>query len=121
MILISLMVCGLASIPNGPIKVTGSDSGKTVEMNIGGYLDLVLEGNPTTGYTWDAASKMSPVLKQAKEPEFKPKSKLIGSGGEFIFHYKAVKSGKTELKFAYHRPWEKQAPARTFDLKVTVK
>ncbi len=119
--MVFLMLCGLACSPKKQIEITASDSGKNIELKSGGCFNIVLEGNPTTGYTWDAAVDTSQVLKQIKDPEYRSKSKLIGSGGKFTFHYKAVRSGKTELKFAYRRRWEKLAPARTFDLKITVK
>ena len=115
------MLCGFAFIPNGPLRITKSDHGKTIEIKRGRSIDIVLEGNPTTGYMWGAVSKKSPVLQQLKEREYRSRSKLIGSGGEFTFHYKAVKTGKAELKFAYQRSWEKRAPAGTLDVKITVK
>jgi inhibitor of cysteine peptidase len=91
-------------------------------MKIGGCLNIVLVGNPTTGYIWEEASRMSPVLKQYKRMEFVPQSKLIGAGGKSTFYYKAAARGSTQLKLVYHRPWEKKVPPlRIFAVKVTVK
>ena len=121
LLLISLMLCGFCPTCKNPIKLTKADSGKTVEMKIGNCLNIVLEGNPTTGYIWEEASRMSPVLKQYKRMEFVPQSKLIGAGGKYTFYYKAIARGSRELKLVYHRPWEKKAlPIRIYQLNITV-
>jgi len=122
LLLISIMLCGFGPLCKDPIKLTEADSGKTVNMKIGGCLNIVLEGNPTTGYIWKESSRTAPVLKQYKRMEFVPQSKLIGAGGKCTFYYKAAARGGTELKLVYHRPWEKNVkPLRVFNVKVTVK
>ena len=122
LLLISIMLCGFGPLCKDPIKLTEADSGKTVNMKIGGCLNIVLEGNPTTGYIWKESSRTAPVLKQYKRMEFVPQSKLIGAGGKCTFYYKAAARGGTELKLVYHRPWEKSVkPLRVFNVKVTVK
>ena len=121
LLLASLILCGAGQAFAEPIKLIGSDSGRTINMKIGDCLNIILDGNPTTGYIWEEASQLPPVLKQYKRMEFVPRSKLIGSGGRSTFYYKAAARGSKELKLVYRRPWEKQAPARTFKLKVSVK
>ena len=121
LLLASLMLCGFGTVLKDQVDLTETDSGKTIEMKVGSCLNVVLEGNPTTGYTWEITSKDSPVLKKVKAPEFKPQSKLIGSGGKFTFQFKAARSGKAALKLVYHRSWEKKVPSeRTFQLNITV-
>ena len=122
LLLASLILCGAGPVFVEPIQLIGSDSGKTINMKIGGCLNIVLEGNPTTGYIWEESSRTAPVLKQYKRMEFVPQSKLIGAGGKCTFYYKAAARGSTELKLVYHRPWEKSVkPLRVFSVKVTVK
>jgi len=121
LLLISLILCGFSAAPKRPAQFTEADSGKTIEIKTGGSFDISLEGNPSTGYIWIVASKRSPVIKQVGDPKFKPKSKLIGSGGISTFYFKAAGAGKTALRLVYHRPWEKiKEPARTFQLNITV-
>ena len=122
LLLISIMLCGFGPLCKDPLKLTEADSGETIDMKIGGCLNIVLVGNPTTGYIWEESSRMSLVLKQYKRMEFVPQSKLIGAGGKCTFYYKAAARGGTELKLVYHRPWEKSVkPLRVFNVKVTVK
>jgi len=121
LLLVSLILCGFSAAPKGPAQFTEADSGRTIEIKIGGSFDISLEGNPSTGYIWAVASKRSPVINQIGDLSFKPKSKLIGSGGISTFHFKAGGKGKTALRLVYHRPWEKKKdPARIFQLNITV-
>jgi len=127
LLLISLILCGFSAPPKGPAlfkgpsQFTEADSGKTVEIKTGGSFNISLEGNPSTGYIWSVASKRTPVINQIGDPEFKPKTKLIGSGGMTTFHFKGAGAGKTALRLFYHRPWEKEKePAKTFQLNITV-
>jgi inhibitor of cysteine peptidase len=122
LLLASLILCGAGPLFAEPIQLIGSDSGKTINMKIGGCLNIVLEGNPTTGYIWEESSRTAPVLKQYKRMEFVPLSKLIGAGGKCTFYYKAAARGSTELKLVYHRPWEKSVkPLMVFSVKAIVK
>jgi inhibitor of cysteine peptidase len=120
LLLVFLMLCGFGPLYKGIVNLNEADSGRTIELKCGSFLDIVLEGNPTTGYIWSVTSKNSPVLPQIKGSEFKPQSKLIGSGGKFTFHFKAAKHGKTTLTLVYRRPWEKKPPVKTFRLNITV-
>jgi len=122
LLLVSLMLCGVCPAFGQTMQLVGSDSGRTINMKIGDCLNIILDGNPTTGYIWEESSRTTPVLTQYKRMEFVPQSKLIGAGGKCTFYYKAVARGGTELKLVYHRPWEKKVPPlRVFDIKVTVK
>jgi len=89
---------------------------------VGDTLEIVLKGNPTTGYMWEVASVDTTVLSQVCEPEFRPKSDARGSGGKIIMRFKAVSVGHTLLKLIYHRPFEKnKPPIRVFSVTVIVK
>jgi inhibitor of cysteine peptidase len=115
---ISLLLCGFSWTT---LKLTEKDSGRTIKAKAGTCISICLEGNPTTGFTWESIYKVSPVLKRMKEPEFRSNSKLIGSGGKFTFQYKAARHGRTTLMLVYRRSWEKNIPpAKTFKLDIAV-
>ncbi|MEQ1558122.1 MAG: protease inhibitor I42 family protein [Methyloglobulus sp.] len=48
------------------MKLTENDSGKTIELKVGDDLEVVLAGNPTTGYVWEVSSLDSTILKLIK-------------------------------------------------------
>jgi inhibitor of cysteine peptidase len=121
LLVIAVMVGGSCPASKGAVTYTNADSGKTIQLKRGSCISIVLEGNPTTGYTWELGSKLPPIIKQIKKPEYRSNSKMIGAGGRYTFQFKAIKPGKGIIKLVYHRSWEKNIPpARTFVLNITV-
>jgi predicted secreted protein len=103
------------------MKLTESDSGKTVELHVGDDLEIVLPGNPTTGYVWEASSLDSAVLRLDKS-DFIAGDKAIGSGGMEVFKLNAIGEGRGELRLIYHRPFEKnKPPLNTFEINLIIK
>jgi inhibitor of cysteine peptidase len=118
-LLIFMLLAGCGQ--RGPILVTEQDSGSTIELRSGDVLELVLDGNPTTGFTWQMDPVDTRVLLQIGS-EFKPDTNLTGSGGKFTWHFKAVNSGQTLLRLVYHRPFEQGVPpARIFETTIVVR
>ncbi len=102
--------------------ITEQEAGKTIEVSKGETITILLEGNPTTGYTWELASGDLSILKQVGEPAFTPDSQAAGSGGKVSLKFEAVATGKGVLQLVYHRPFEKdEPPVRTFEATVVVK
>jgi inhibitor of cysteine peptidase len=109
------------SIPEPTVRLSEEDAGSTVQLRVGDTMEVVLDGNPTTGFLWETAAVDASVLNQLGEPGFEPYTSLMGSGGKFTFRFEAVASGQTLLKLVYHRPWEKDVPPeKTFEVTVTV-
>lgn len=48
----------------GPIHLTMKDAGTTVNLKPGDNLVIELEGNPSTGYTWQPASPDLKIIQQ---------------------------------------------------------
>lgn len=68
---------------------------------------IELRGNPTTGYAWQA--DVDGRYLELTEKEFQLESAAIGAGGREVFHFRAREAGRTEIVFAYRRPWESSA------------
>ena len=121
-LLIPLLSIECSSSAGVQVKLSGEDNASTIDIVVGDTLEIVLKGNPTTGYMWEVASVDTTVLSQVCEPEFRPKSDARGSGGKIIMRFKAVSVGHTLLKLIYHRPFEKnKPPIRVFFVTVIVK
>ncbi len=101
--------------------LTKADDGRLVRLRPGEEVSVTLQGNPTTGFTWEVAASDSAILAAQGEPEYIPRSNLMGAPGTFIFRFKAVQKGAATLRLVYRRPWEKEAPADTFGVRVVVK
>jgi inhibitor of cysteine peptidase len=98
------------------------DTGRTVELKRGDQLILELEGNPTTGFQWEAQDMDAGFLKQKGNAEFKSDQQgAMGGGGLFVLTFAATKAGSTPLRLIYHQPWDKETPpAKTFEVIVSV-
>ena len=107
----------------GPaLAVDETENGGTMTVRTGDIIQVVLKGNPTTGYSWTAAlaDGDTAILEQLGDPSYVPDSNLIGAGGTFTFRFKALKAGQAVLKLVYTRPWESVPALQTFSMTVKV-
>ncbi|MEA3441777.1 MAG: protease inhibitor I42 family protein [Chloroflexota bacterium] len=116
LLLAALTACGAAN----EVNLDADDDGGQVELKSDQTMVISLEGNPTTGYTWEVAQVDEAVLKQVGEAEFEPDSDAVGSGGVQVLRFEAVNSGQTSLDLVYHRSWEDEEPVETFSVQVVV-
>ncbi len=109
--------------PGNPHMTLGeNDNGRTVTVAPGTVITVMLDGNPTTGYSWEASISNPAVLKQTNAAEFKPSSGAIGAGGTFTFQFQAQSAGKTDLTLVYRRSWETGvAPLQTYHVTIEVR
>jgi inhibitor of cysteine peptidase len=123
--LIAIVVMLVLTTGCGPTqtKLSAADNGKTVEVRAGDQITIVLEGNPSTGYTWEEKDLDTSMFQQVGETEFKSGNPgLVGAGGTLTLTFKTLKSGSATLTLIYHRPWETGVePQNTFVVTVTVK
>jgi predicted secreted protein len=123
LVLLMLAIALIAAGRQGGItlRLTQADSGSTVTLHLGDTLEIVLPGNPSTGYTWEVKPGSESLLKQKGEPEFTPDSKALGSGGRTTIRFDVVAAGKTPLALIYHRTFEPdRPPLRNFGIRVVV-
>ena len=122
-LLVALTVATGCSPQQQEVKASIADDGREKQLKQGQTLVVTLEGNPTTGYSWELAEPLDEqVLRQAGEAEFKSESDLIGAGGVQILRFEAVNAGKFTLKLVYHRPWEKDVePLEAYSIQVVVR
>lgn len=119
---VGLAACG--SDPK-PLTLAKDADGTSVQVTVGQALEISLEGNPTTGYSWEVKESGEPTLKAQGEPAYVQSETgvtLVGGGGTYTFRFVGAEVGTAMLELIYHRSWEKDvAPLETFTLEVTVK
>jgi len=99
----------------------GLACGSGTELNVGDTLILILNGNPSTGYTWDVGFYVHPVVEPLGEPKYQPDSNLLGASGKYTFRFLAVGEGQATLRMIYHRPKdENMSVLKICDVTVTV-
>ena len=117
-----LAALSLAGCRGGQVLLTEQDNGTSVELTVGEELLVQLAGNPTTGYMWSVTDLEEEYLQQQGEPDYERDSELIGAGGVYTFHFKALQAGQTTLALAYARSFEPDVPPQqTFSVGVVIK
>lgn len=113
--------CSDTSPPSQTVALSQSDSGTTVSLHQNQIMTVSLQGNGSTGYTWNVILGAESILAQQGNPEFVADSNAIGSGGTYKFTFKATALGTAPLNLIYHRPFETGvAPLLTFGITVAV-
>lgn len=104
---------------------TEMQSNISIEHN--NSFSIKLDSNPTTGFKWQLSANPDKNLltllgSDFKKSEIKNKGvPLIGSGGHEIWNFKALKKGKTDLKFIYIREWDKKSnPSKTATFHIEI-
>jgi predicted secreted protein len=123
--LIIIVALGFLAAGCGPrqTKLTAADNGGQVEVKVGERIVVELEGNPSTGYTWEAKDLDASMFQQVGEVEFRSGNPgLLGAGGTLTLTFETLKPGTATLTLVYHRPWETDVePVDTFTVAVTAK
>ena len=105
------------------VTINESTPCDALSVSVGQILTVSLEGNPSTGYTWEAVHvpvQLSAVGDATYKQNDAPQN-AVGVGGVTTWTYKTVTTGTGTLQFHYHRPWENVAPLKTFICSVTVR
>ena len=109
--------------PPEQLPIATSDNGTTVNAFVGQELVITLDGNPSTGYSWEIKDMDPTMFLQVGETQFTSSNpNLVGSGGTQTLTIRILKSGAATLTLVYHRPGETGvAPANTFSVVLLVK
>jgi predicted secreted protein len=108
LLLAALTAC--ARQEDKPKVLTEENYGEAIVLAVGEFLDVSLEGNPSTGYSWEMVQADRPVLSQVGEVDFQSANQRVGSPGRVTLHFQAVEPGEQKLELIYRRPWEMDTP-----------
>jgi len=116
------LIFTLAACSAVAVRLDEQDNGQSVDVASGDKITIRLEGNPTTGYSWEVSAIDPAMVELVGEPDYKTDSKALGSGGVYTFTFKAAAAGTTSLKLIYHRSWEEDVdPVKVFEVTLNVK
>jgi inhibitor of cysteine peptidase len=97
-----------------PSPDTGfTDASKVIDVRIGETFTIVLDSNPTTGYSWQLKSKPAPSIVFVGSAYRTNQPVLPGTGGREIWTFKAVTAGDAGISLQYVRPFDKAMVANT--------
>lgn len=103
-IILACLLMGISLIAN---------SAEALDMDVNNNetsFDVTLASNPTTGFQWSVVEYDKSLLTLTDSQYKRPKTSLIGAGGEMTFTFK-LNQGKTypkstKMVFNYSRSWE---------------
>lgn len=106
----------------GPRNYSESDSGTTIETQVGKTFTISLKANATTGFTWQMIKGTDDAVVQKVKDIYTAENSggRSGVGGTHVWTFKAVKAGTTKIKLQYQRIWEKLPPANTLEYTIKV-
>jgi inhibitor of cysteine peptidase len=88
-----------------------TETGRTIETEVGAEFTIALDSNPTTGYSWDFAGQFDGEVIELADTRFQPpETQLKGAGGTQFWTFRALAEGRTEIALKYFRSWEKGVP-----------
>jgi inhibitor of cysteine peptidase len=101
-------------------SLDAADSSSEVSLEVGDQLEVSLEANPTTGYSWELAPL--PEGLQLVSSEFEePGGSLVGAPGMLQFVFDAVGPGSGILRFEYVRVFDDPVVAeQTVEYVITI-
>jgi inhibitor of cysteine peptidase len=112
---------GCQSADSKILTLTMADHGRAVRAWKGQPIRIVLEGNPTTGFTWLVDDLDTKIIAATGTPTYAPSGDVVGGGGKFTLNFVALDHGQTNMRVIYIRPSERGlAPAKTFAIMITV-
>ena len=87
------------------VVLDGADSGAEVSLDVGDQLDVELEANPTTGYSWELGPLPDGLQLVSSDFE-EPGGSLVGASGTQLFVFDVVGPGSGILRFEYVRVFD---------------
>ena len=82
-----------------------ADSLSEVSLDVGDRLDVELEANPTTGYSWELGPLPDGLDLVSSDFE-EPGGSLVGAAGTQVFVFDVMAPGNGILRFEYVRVFE---------------
>jgi len=108
------------------LDLTETQNGRTIAVVVGSPITIRLKGNPTTGYRWRSSELTGKAVQAlSRRPTYTPdkgREGMVGSGGTFVFRFKATRAGKSTIKLVYDRSASAYGrPAKTFSVTIEAK
>ena len=130
-----LMIMSVVLVFSGCVIQLGEDSGTAVQMNNSGDVDSLpgtitvtkgsnfafsLEGNMTTGFSWQVYIDDEEIVKLVSNVYEPEDSDLEGSGGVSVITLEALRKGETMITLEYAQNWDGGEVDKTREIEIVV-
>jgi inhibitor of cysteine peptidase len=104
-IVLALFTIGLMGCSSTSKAYT--DTSKVINIKLNQEFTIALGSNITTGYSWQPEYDLNILTLVGNEyKEGDTTGKIVGAPGTEYFHFKATRTGNSQISFTYYRPWE---------------
>jgi predicted secreted protein len=110
----------LAQLQTACSKQTSGAGVDNYNLEIGQSVDITLNANPSTGYSWSWINKAAVTTVDSVAAISVTVNNVPGSPSQEIWRFKAVKAGSDSIKFRYAQPWVGGAVGETRTLFIKV-
>ncbi len=102
-------------------SLTLDSNGERVTLASGDTIEVTLEGNATTGFSWELVDYDPMVVTTEGEAVYESEdTELVGVGGAWTWTLVAQEPGECVVQFVYRRSWEDEQPEATFSFTANV-
>jgi predicted secreted protein len=117
-LLVGVLILRCTGVEPGNMEIQKQENGKEFSLYKNSFFNVILDGNITTGYSWEIITIDTTKIKSLGY-DYKPLSNKTGTPGQYTFKFKTLSLGTSIIKFYYLRTWEKGiAPADSFFVKI---
>ncbi len=82
--------------------------------------EIILSGNPTTGYTWIYETSGHDCIELEEFITYLGDDGKTGAPSQFKYVLKGKKEGSEKIHFEYKRPWENSEPLEIKNYSISV-
>ena len=119
--IVCLAMAILPGCSSSAATLTLADDGAHVALSEGDTIEVALDGNATTGFSWILVEFDDDVVAVEGDPVYEVEdAELVGVGGTWTWVLVAHQPGETIVRFAYQRDWEDEPPEAVFSFTVSV-
>lgn len=104
-VLIALILVATACGGGSTRELTESDSGSVVDVEIGDVIEIRLEENPSTGYTWELEAPPASV-ELTNDVFVSGDNTLVGGAGTRQLDFAVIEEEAGILRLEYLRPFD---------------
>ena len=105
-----LAVCVAACSAQKPLVLSKEAHGTTVAVDRNAAFTIALEGNASTGFSWNILTLDTTAITQVGKARFISRDTLPGTSGTFYLDFNPIKRGVSTIRLIYSREWETDVP-----------
>lgn len=105
LLLVAALLVGCGDDQGSTVELDAGDSQTEVSLEVGDQLDVRLETNPSTGYSWELGPLPEGLELVSSDVE-EPGGSLVGAAGTQVFEFDVTAPGGGILRFEYVRVFD---------------